>query len=1208
MSVRRQEFTPDQLMAVETRGSALLVSAGAGSGKTRVLVERLLRHISGGADDCDITEFLVITYTRAAASELRSRILDEISERLASQPDNRHLRRQAALVYEAKIGTIHSFCTDILRENAHKAGLSPDFRVADESEAGILKDKVLEELLDSRYETMEEASGFQLLVDTMSAGRDDKKLKEIVLETHSKLQSHAAPEKWIAAQMKTLDAVALDDVSETVWGRFLMDDAQKKVSFWLGVMERMQEEMRLCPDFERAYGDSIAATVDSLARFEKALEGCWDEARLLACVDFPKAKNVTGHEDFKERRKKCKKALEKLSELFECDSAALLEDMGAVKPAVAELLTLVTEFDRAYANAKKKRSLVDFSDLEHLSARILTDAETGRPSDTARAVSRRFREILVDEYQDVSRVQELIFGAVSRDGSNLFMVGDVRQSIYRFRLADPTIFLEKYKSYGDIETETDGTAAIQTRNGRVLLSANFRSRAGILEAVNHVFAAVMSEDFGEMAYTQREYLSAGRLEDVSAEPPVELDVLDMLGLETEEDEEDPEKIAVEADFVADRIDELLQSGMTVPDEKGGRRRLCCGDFAILLRSVKDKAAVFERALSDRGLAASLPGGEGFFEVSEVAVALSLLSIIDNPRQDIPLIAVLRSPVFGFTPDELAQIRAADKSEDFYGALEASAGTSSKSRAFLDELSAFRLIAPDMASDKFLWHVYHQTNMLAVMGALRGGSGRRLNLMRLLELAARCETNGYKGLFGFMTYVRKLAENGEEPFRDNDPAFSDAVRIMSIHKSKGLEFPVVILADTTKRFNRKDTAAPLLIHPELGVGAKRADLERRIEYPTLARLAVAKKLTLEMLSEELRVLYVAMTRAREKLIIVSTFADADKKLSKLCKDAGTPVAPQILENAAGMSSFILLPVLTRPEAACLRPPQAEPTEDSGEPSPDDGCPRWDIRKIVIRKSPAKKRKNTPAAPERAAAVTEDLERLGRNLGYVYPYRGLSQVPSKLTATGLKGRFADYEAAEEAGRINAAVQRSPASRPDFVTQRSALTPAERGTALHLAMQFIDYRRCLTLDGIRGELRRLGEKAFLSAAQASAVEPEKILAFFTSELGRRVLRADRLYREFKFSLLVPAVEYYPEVGTDSMDEVLLQGVVDCCFVEDGALHVIDFKTDYVTRETLAEKTKLYTPQLMAYGRAMERIVGLPVASRLIYFFALGAESEIW
>ncbi|NMA25259.1 MAG: hypothetical protein GX936_06295 [Clostridiales bacterium] len=485
-----------------------------------------------------------------------------------------------------------------------------------------------------------------------------------------------------------------------------------------------------------------------------------------------------------------------------------------------------------------------------------------------------------------------------------------------------------------------------------------------------------------------------------------------------------------------------------------------------------------------------------------------------------------------------------------------------------------------------------------MGALSRGEARRENLMKLLDLAAGYEQSGYKGLFGFLNLIRRLMENGFEPFEKKEAIPVDAVKIMSIHKSKGLEFPVVILADTAKRFNNRDASKHLLFHAQLGVGAKVTDLVRRIEYPTLARMAVAGKLKREMTAEELRILYVAMTRAKEKLIIVASFTDAGRELLKLSKDAAAPVPPQVLENVNCLAGLILLPVLTRPEAGCLR--------GDGTAAPS-GADSWDIRRVDADTIQGVSRRSKQPEPASVKASPEVLEELRQRLGYRYPYPAAASIPSKLTATELKGRYSDFEAAEEAEMPDYAKKRTTAARPGFITMQAALTPAERGTALHLAMQYIDYGKCRSPEGILSELRRLREKNFLSAQQADAVDAGKIGAFFASQLGRRILRAEKLYREFKFSLLVPAGEFYRDGAYADGDEILLQGVVDCCFLENGALHIVDFKTDYVTEETLGEKTRLYAPQLNAYGRAMERILGLPVKSRLLYFFTLGAVSEV-
>lgn len=1194
MSGTALDFTPQQKTAISARGSALLVSAGAGSGKTKVLVERLLGYLSNPEDPCDITEFLIITYTRAAANELKARILDELSERLTYDPGNRHLRRQTSLCFEAPISTIHSFCTEIIRENAHLLSISPDFRVADESESGLIKDKVLEELLEERYETIHETPGFSLLVDTMSAGRDDRRLKEIVLDAHIKLQSHEEPLKWIQEQLKLLELDGVTDASETEWGRFLMADARKKAVYWYDVMLCLLEDMSVHLDFSKAYGESITATAESLRRFARALEKSWDEARACAVIDFPRPKSVKGYEELKEIRKKCRDAVKKTASVFECASKDLLEDMAAVYPAVAELLKLVSDFDKAYSLAKKMRGIIDFSDQEHMTAHLLTDRETGAPSELALSVSKRYREIMVDEYQDCSRVQERIFSAISKDGKNIFMVGDVKQSIYRFRLADPSIFLRKYKSFAD-EPDAEGA------NGRrVLLSTNFRSGAGILSAVNFVYKNIMSEEFGEMAYTEREFLYPGRADASGDAPAVELDVLDMRRPEPEDEEENTEnteKAEIEADFVAGRIEALVDSGMKIPDGQGGTRPVSYGDIAILLRSVRDKAGVYAQALIKRCIPAGLPGGESFFETLEVSVTLSLLGIIDNPMQDVPLIAVLRSPVYGFTPDELAMIRLADKKTDFYSALLKTAETNVKCAHFLEELNSFREQAPELPSDRLLWHVYNKTGLLGIMGALKGGELRRLNLMKLLELAGRYEANGYKGLFGFMTMIRHLMDSGGEPDENNDTTSGDAVKIMSIHKSKGLEFPVVILADTTKRFNNKDVTKPLLIHAQLGVGAKRTDLTRRIEYTTLARMAVSKKLTQEMMAEELRVLYVAMTRAREKLIIVSTFSDAGKELAKLQKDTKAPVPPQVMEGIMSHAGFILTAALLKPEAECLREGPADLTADDGR--------RWDIRRISACNSGLSGQMRIETEPVHVKARIEDVEALREKLQFDYPYAKAAEIPSKLTATELKGRFADFEAAQEADIPEFSKKQSaPLPRPNFITLKTDLTASERGTALHLAMQYIDYNKCQSIEAVKEELSRLKNKYFISGRQYESVDASKILTFFQSAVGQRVLRSEKLYREFKFSLLVKANEYYDGGGDD---EILFQGVIDCCFVEEGALHIIDFKTDYVTPETIEEKKRLYKGQLAAYGRAMERLTGLPVGSRILYFFMTGTAAEI-
>ncbi|MCL2409783.1 MAG: helicase-exonuclease AddAB subunit AddA [Oscillospiraceae bacterium] len=1181
MNMNKRELTPEQESAVKYEGGQLLVSAAAGSGKTKVLVERLLRHIAGGESNID--EYLVITYTRMAAAELREKILDELSKRMTQEPGNRHLRRQMLRCYGAPIGTIHSFCADILRQNAQLTSLTPDFRVADESEAVMIKAEVLDYVLGKAYESGDQS--FRDLVDTLSPGRDDSRLVRMIQDTHAKLQSSPSPRKWIEEQIKLLSMPGISDVSETIWGKHLLDKARATAEFWLVEMARAREEMRTLSEFNNAYGASFEATIAGVEAFLDAIDTGWDAARLAARVDFPRVRPISGYEEFKDIRNKCKTELQKSSEVFENTSDELTEDMRAIAPAMTALFKIVEDFDNAYSEEKRRRGLADFSDLEHLTLNLLRDEETGEPTRLARAVSQKYKEIMVDEYQDVNAVQEFIMQTISSD-RKIFMVGDVKQSIYRFRLADPSIFLKKYRSFSDVKTGGEGA--------RILLARNFRSRAGILRAVNFIFENIMSVEFGEMEYSDRERLIHGRqdAEDDHADPAVELDIIDLSQLARDEDEESPAKTQTEARFIAHRIEALIDSGFSIPDGQGGQRPAQYSDIAILLRSVKDKAWQYAQALSEHGIPVQSPSDGGFFETLEISAALSILTVIDNPMQDIPLTTALSGPVYGFTADELAKIRAGSRDSDFYGALVKSAEADSKSAAFLEEMDELRLLAPDMPADRFIWLMYNKTGLPGRVGALKGGIRRRENLMTLLEYARKIESSGYKGLFGFLTYIRGLQEKGMELGQDSAEAAENTVKIISVHKSKGLEFPVVILADTAKRINNRDVQKSCVFHPEFGIGAVRTDIHRRIEYPTLALMAVRSKLTEELMAEELRVLYVALTRAREKLIIVSTFTDAGKEIDRFAKNSRPgKIPPRMLEEVKSMAGWILLPTLQRPEAAFL-------TGGDGNGIHDDGD-RWDIRLVQSADEDISPRRIAETSISPAETEPENIEHVQAQFAFTYPYSEAVNLPSKLTVTELKGRAVDYESIEEAASLPREEKPKAAfERPDFIVERTNLTPAERGTALHLMMQHIDFKKCVGTEGVAGELRRLADDGLLSPEQIEAVDLPRIAGFFESEIGKRVMNASNVRREFKFSLLYPAKRFYPGGGDD---EILIQGVIDCFFEEEGELVVVDFKTDYVTRDTVEKKAKQYTPQIEAYADALERITEKHVKERIIYFFAI-------
>ena len=923
----------------------------------------------------------------------------------------------------------------------------------------------------------------------------------------------------------------------------------------------------------------------------------WDAARAALPIPFPAAgrKKIVDCPDAAEQvkaiRSTCKKRMEKLGEWFEDCGADLLEDLRAVHPAVRGLFALVKDFEGAYAAEKARRGMVDFADLEHMAVRLLV-GEDGAPTELARQWSARYDEIMVDEYQDTNEVQNAIFTALSREGRNLFLVGDVKQSIYRFRLADPTIFLGKYRAFADY------TRAAEGEERRLILSRNFRSRPEVLEGANFVFRSVMSADFGEMDYTADEALYPGAPFPPDGRYAVELDAVDA---SAEGEEEKTARDLIEARFAAKRIRALVDGGFPISDGEGGERPVRPADIVILLRSPNTVLHHYARALGERDIPWEAEGGGDFFAATEVNVALSLLQIVDNPRQDVPLISVLRSPVYGFSADRL-ELRAASPDTDFYAALAADGGEDS--RAFLAELDELRFGAGELSSHELLWQLYDRTNLLGVFGAMERGEERQSNLLTLAELARRFEGAGHKGLFGFLSYLTRLRENGAKLALPAPGREGGGVRILSIHKSKGLEFPVVLLCGLARRLNREDMSRPILFHPKLGVGPKRLDVERGMEYPTLARRAVARKLELEMMAEELRLLYVAMTRAKEKLILSVALTGGARDLEKLAPDAACPVEPQVLAGCQSVGQWVLLPALARPDGEVLRRAAGVQVP---VPAADFG-PAWDIRFVDGAEFQAEPEESaiSPSGPPDgemiSAGAGEETAALAARLAWHYPHGAEVELPSKLTATQLKGRALDEEAAEAAVRPPRPIR---LGRPRFAAEEFGLTPAQKGTALHLVMQYIDFERTERVEQVRAEIARLVERAFLTPQQGEAVDPAKIAAFFASPLGRELMASTSLRREFKFSILVPAADYYPQAGAE--EQVLLQGVVDCCFETLEGITVVDFKTDRVDRRSVAARAEEYRPQLAAYSRALEEITGKPVIRRCLWFFALDQAVDV-
>ncbi|MBQ3134521.1 MAG: helicase-exonuclease AddAB subunit AddA [Oscillospiraceae bacterium] len=1179
-------LTDEQRRAVENRGGALLVSAAAGSGKTRVLVERLLDRVSRGAD---IDRFLVITYTKAAAAELRGRIAKELNERLAEQPGDRHLCRQAALIYRAHISTVHSFCANLLREHAAALDLDPDFRLCDEGEAVILMDQVLSRLMDDRYENLDSAGDFAQLVDTLSAGRDDRRLMQIVLDVFRRIQSHPDPEAWLSEQERVWQLDDVSDVAQTPWGRLLVAQAHELAEYNLRRLRQAERWADMDPVLSMNYGDSIRASIAAVRQLLHA--DSWDGIRAALPVPFPTAGRKQGVENgeaaarAKALRERAKTQLNKLNDWFVQDSESLLTDLRLARPAVRELVALVRDFGRAFAEEKRRRGLLDFADLEHMAVRLLVD-DAGRPTDVARTCGARFDEVMVDEFQDTNRVQTAIFDAVSDGGRSLFMVGDVKQSIYRFRLADPTIFLERYRDYAPADEAANGEGR------KLVLSRNFRSRPQVLEGVNDLFRDIMSVPLGEMEYTDDQALVPGRKTDEPGDWAVELDVV-LTDSDEEDEDERADKNLLEARNAAARVRQLLD-GMRLSEGEGDRP-LRPEDVMILMRSPGPVLHHYIRALEEQGIPWSADTGEDFFSFTEINVALALLRVVDNPRQDVALISALRSPVYSFTADRLAQLRAESRGDFFTAVEEAAARGEQDCADVIRELDVLRTGAADRSCSELIWHIYERTNLLGLFSAMPEGDRRRGHLLSLYELARQQEGAGCRTLFDFLLRLDRLRDSGQNVFKGSAPNENGGVRILTIHRSKGLEAPVVLVCGLGRQFNRTDLYNPVLFHQTLGIGLRYVDRERNIELDTLSRHAVARVLDNEMLAEELRLLYVAMTRARDKLILSVSGARLGKALADAWGELDSPIPPQLLAGCSNVGMWVLMSAMTR---RCGEPLRKLAGLDNFVDR--DYTIPWDVR-VIDGESLAGFRSVQAQTRRQEQKLDEDALRAAYD--WSYPYRLAGNTPSKLTATQLKGRDLDREVKEEGEPREKSGSAAPLYRPRFAAEKLGLTPAQKGTATHLVMQYLDFARCADAGQIAEQITKLVEREFISEQEGQAVDPGRLAAFFQTPLGHQ-MRETEVNREFKFSLLVDAGDYYPGLAGE---ELLLQGVVDGWFETAQGITVVDFKSDRVTEQTVAERAAQYKPQLDTYAKALNAITGRPVTRRVLWFFALDRAVEV-
>lgn len=1208
MSEKRQEPSPDQTRAVKERGKNLLVSAAAGSGKTYTLVERIITNIVDGTYNID--ELLVLTFTNAAAAEMRERIEKRITARLKTDPT---LERQLALLPNASISTIHVFCLSLIRQHFAALDMDPGFRVANEQEIELVRRQVMEELFEERYEAQD--GPFLQFVAQYGSDRGDEKLHEMILQLYDFSRSQPEPEAWLEKQPEMFNVPEGTPVKELLWyKKEIQTDIFRVLEKAENGVQNLLRRVALCGADELS--PALEADAAQLAVLRDAADRGWEElAAAIRIVKYqrqPAAKNVD--KAFREfisaqRKNEIKDRVAYLKETYFSESAQqLIKDLRECRPAAAALCGLAQAFGERFEKTKRKKRIVDFSDLEHFALRLLQDDAV------ARALRGRYREVMVDEYQDVNGVQEAILQRVA-NGRNLFAVGDVKQSIYRFRLADPGLFQAKHTDYARGENEESDT---------IDMKENYRSRKEILAAVNYVFSQVMVApglelDYDEKAalYAKADY-PAGEAGSF-ADEPTELYILEEKTVQPALAEDDDEPFAVgsdemkgfgrEAAFLADKVRQLYQEGRQIYDKEEERYRpLRWRDMAVLLRSTKGKAQTLVEAFRVAQVPAYAAVDAGYFEEVEIGLILALLSVIDNAHQDIPLAAVLHSSIGGMDANELAEIRAEGGEEShFYSALAAS--QNAKAKAFVERLRRWRTLSRRVGVPELLWQLYRETGYYDYVGAQPGGLVRQANLRMLCDRAADYERTNFRGLFRFLQFIRQMRD------RDTDLAAArtlgekeDVVRVMTVHKSKGLEFPVVFLADLGKSFNMRDTKSDLLLHRELGMGLYHNDSDGVItwRYPTLARHAVASRLRRENKAEEMRALYVAMTRAREKLILTASLPSLPRGAIKWCRTLQTPSVAIPDSNALEADSWldwIGMALARHPEGG------AEIREAAGEDDfpvlPYDhrrlGTSCWQV-KIVLPPSPSEKEKDE-AEDEwlgrlrrcEKLAVPEDPTGLARlDWKYAYPFG----IPAKITVTELKRRQDEREF-EDADSVPLSLG-FHGEKPDFLPpaflrdEAEAKTGTAYGTLMHDVLQRLALDDLSQSGAIREQLAAMAATGRMTPEEAERVDVEALAAFGASSLGQRARRAKRVWREQAFGLLLPAREIVPEAAAE--DEVYLQGVIDLFFEEsDGKIVLVDYKTDRKTTPEVIRRR--YQKQLALYNQAIQRIIGKAAEEVYVY-----------
>lgn len=1209
-------WTNEQQAAIDSRGQTLLLSAAAGSGKTAVLVERIIRRLLDKEYPIDITELLVVTFTKAAAAEMRDRIGTALMKALSETKDSR-VERQLALLPSAQISTLHAFCQHVIRKYFYTIDLDPAFSIAGEEELNLLRRQVLEDVFLSYYEDDEKASILYPLADMFGSDRGDDILMDTVSRMYTYARSLAWPEHWLKEAARAYDVAPDAVIDDMVWAgpikdavrRILEEDAR----LYDGVLYHLRQREAFAPACDTFVAEQAALRQAAQAR-------SWNDlSRFVRAIDFPRLKSLRKlSDDDKAVWERCKKVRDDVkkdviktlqSVYFSATPEEWLDGMRAMKPIMDGLVTLTLDFAKAYGAAKKEKGWIDFSDLEHFCLQILlapdASPEHPVPSAAAEELRSQYEEVFIDEYQDTNGVQELITRLVSGE-DNRFMVGDIKQSIYRFRLADPTLFLEKYQSFSRDEKSVQRC---------IDLGQNFRSVPVVLDAVNAVFSRAMTAEAAGMDYGEREKLYAGRQapdDERWIGGPVEVDIVPTPS--DEEDDDGSTAFEKECRFIAGRIGELLASGRMAARKDGTLEPLSYRHIVVLLRSMAGKADVLIQALQEGGIPSYAEQSGGYFAAVEVQVMLALLRCIDNPEQDLAMAAVLRSPLVGLDETALAGVRLAGDGTlwqnlpAFIASLPDGVDEKEDLQQFMAAFDSWRTYSRRHGVAELLQRLYDDTAYVDFVGAMPGGDVRQANLKALYDRARQYEEAGFRGLFRYLQLMDKMKEDG----LDLAPAKvvsekEDVVRIMSIHKSKGLEFPVVFVADMGKAFNRRDTQDQILFHNRLGIGLKQYDPEWRMSYPTLIWSGIAAQLRWEGTAEEERILYVAMTRARDQLILTGHSSHIDRDWQRWTSRL----------NPAQAKSYFdwVMP-------AALAPFGAKADADYARPGAAWQDAVWQVRIAKAVPAGTVEEGAYDGEPRLEALRRGDLTGtpvpswLDEQLSWQYAYPQAVRTAAKFSVSEVKRRYQELhsdELQDEAALsvpAAAVIPTAPGEDDAFAAlppwlagEEAAVSGAQRGTALHKALQYITPAADQTTATLRREIDAFVRQGLLSREEAKLVYVPVLAAFCQSDIGRRMAESPELHREYPFTVLLAGGNPLPE--TETGEQILIQGVIDCLFREDDAWILVDYKSDRL--ETADAFRSRYAVQLALYKRAVEQITHRPVEETYIYSLHLQQEIRL-